>query len=124
MKNSTNISYTPNASAATYNNKPTTYNSAYNAHLNPNKEIISRSRLNHGSTNKFNSHQNIKISKIGINNEAQMYPSMPARNLSPQQYGKISGKHTREITCQQRNQAELLNAFNQNEFSQPLNSWA
>ena len=123
-RQSTSVSYTANASAASYANKPTTYNSAYNAHLNPNKEIISKSRLNHGSTNKFNSHQNIKISKIGINNEAQMYPSMPVKTLSPQQYGVISGKHTREISNVQRNQPELLKAFNQNEFAQPLNSWA
>ena len=53
-----------------------------------------------------------------------MYPSMPARTLAPQQYGKISGKHTREISHVQRNQPELLKAFNQNEFAQPLNSWA
>ena len=50
-----------------------------------------------------------------------MYPST---TLAPQQYGKISGKHTREISHVQRNQPELLKAFCENEFSQSLNSWA
>ena len=100
------------------------YNAAYNAHLNPNKEVISRSRLNHGATDTFNPHQNVKISRIGINHEAQMYPSMPTQAAAASQYGKLSGKHTREVSQMQRNQPDLLNAFNENEFAQPLNSWA
>ena len=57
---------------------------AYNANLNPNKELVCRSGLNHINTSQFNSSQNVNKSRIDINHEAQMFPSMPSsiQNIS------------------------------------------
>ena len=122
QKQSMHCSYTSNARGNF--TKPSTYNSAYNAHLNPNKEVICRSRLNHGNTSTFNSAQNVKISKIGINHQAQMFPSMPSNIQNISNIGEISGRNTREYNQLNRNNPSLLSAHDNNPYTQSLNSWA
>ena len=50
---------------------------------------------------------------------------MPKVAANMQTHGKISGKNTREraINCA-RNNPSMVQAFNQNPYSQSLNSWA
>jgi len=122
QKQSTHCSYTSIASSN--NNKPLTYNSAYNANLNPNKEVISRSRINHGNTSSFNSSKNIRTSKIGINHQAQMFPTMPSSIKNISNIGELSGRNTREVNQINRNNPQLLSARNNNPYAHSLNSWA
>ena len=124
QKQSTLCSYTSNASAGSNTTKPVTYNSAYAANLNPNKEVISKSRMNHGNTNYFNSEQTVKTTKIGINYAAQMFPSMPSNIQNISNIGELSGRTTREATQLNRNNPQLLSARNSNPYAHSLNSWA
>ncbi len=101
------------------------YNAAYNAHLNPNKEKVSRSRPNHGSENLFNSNQNIKVSKIGASRPSQGFPDMPKAPGALSTYGEMGGRNTRGATIDcQRNQPCMLNAFRSNPYTQSLESVA
>jgi hypothetical protein len=122
QKQSMHCSYTSNARSNIQ--KPTTYNSAYNAQLNPNREVICKSRLNHGNTNTFNSSQNVKTTKIGIKHQAQMFPSMPSNIQNISNMGEISGRNTREVSQLNRNNSALLSAYNNNPYTKSLNSWA
>ena len=124
QKQSMHCAYTSNASAGANTNKPLIYNSAYNANLNPNKQIISRSRLNHGNTSSFNSAQNVRTTKFGINHQAQMFPSMPSNIQNIANIGELSGRNTRENNQINRNNPQLLSAHNNNPYTQSLNSWA
>ena len=50
---------------------------------------------------------------------------MPKVAANMQTHGRLSGKNTREraINCSRNNPA-MVSAFNQNPYSQSLNSWA
>jgi len=101
------------------------YNAAYNAHLNPNKEVVSRSRISVGSEALFNSNQNIKSSKIGSSRPSGGFPDMPKTSGTISTYGEMGGKNTRGATIEcGRNQACILNAFNSNPYTQPLTTVA
>ena len=52
-------------------------------------------------------------------------PNMPKAAPSQQLVGQLSGKHTREraVNCQRNNPA-MVQAFNNNPYSQSLQSWA
>ena len=92
--------------------------------FHPNKQIISQSRLNHGNTSSFNSAQNVKTTKIGINHQAQMYASMPGNIQNISNIGELSGRNTRENNQIGRNNPQLLSARNSNSYAHSLNSWA
>ena len=55
----------------------------------------------------------------------QLNPNFTKRNANTGNIGAMSGKNVREnaISCG-RNQPDVLNAFNQNPYSKPLNSIA
>ena len=56
---------------------------------------------------------------------AEIMPNMPKAAPSQQLVGQLSGKHTREraVNCQRNNPA-MVQAFNNNPYSQSLQSWA
>ena len=57
QRQTTSCSYIGDAAAAPWSSKGPVYNAAYNAHLNPNKEKISRARANHGVESLFSGTQ-------------------------------------------------------------------
>ena len=99
-------------------------NAAYNAHLNPNKEKLLTAQVNPGCEPLFNSSQNIRITKYGSTASAQGAANMPKESGNLSTYGALGGRNTRGTTNCSRNQSDILNAFNDNPFSQPLNSVA
>ena len=123
-RDSTTVPYTGSSSA----NQPSArvYNAEYNAELNPNKEQLSKvDRFNQGNSSLFSATQNM----CNLTNKAvipdQLNPNFTKRNANTGNIGAMSGKNVREnaISCG-RNQPDVLNAFNQNPYSKPLNSIA
>ncbi len=126
QRQTTNCPYTGNGSGTRYgaSNGPV-YNAAYNAHLNPNKEKLLTNQLNVGCEPLFNSNQNIRITKFGSTTPAQGPVNMPKESGNLSTYGEMGGRNVRgaSIECA-RNSPNMLNAFNSNPFTQPLNSVA
>ena len=101
------------------------YNAAYNAHLNPNKEKLLTNQINPGCEPLFNSNQNIRVTKFGSTLPAQGPINMPKESGNLSTYGEMGGRNTRGATIEcTRNEPGMLNAFNDNPFTQPLNSVA
>ena len=102
------------------------YDGAYNAHLNPNKEVVSKvNRYNIGNGKIFSGEQNVSNLRNKSTNPALMIPSLPKGSSSIGNYGMLSGKNTRERDVNgSRNEPELLNAFNSNPYSLSLTSYA
>ena len=99
----------------------------YNARLNTNKQVISRvDRYNIGNSSLASHAQNVttfsntatKPAEIYGNNFCKQTPSMST-------HGRVAGKNTRNssIDCA-RNTPAMVSAFNQNPYTQSLNSWA
>jgi hypothetical protein len=125
QRQSTNTSYTGNSSAAQGALSGPVYNAAYNAHLNPNKEKLLSNQMNVGCNPHFNANQNIKMSKIGVRHASQGPVNMPKESANMATYGEVGGRNTRGQTVDcNRNESDLLNAFNNNPFTKPLNSVA
>tara|TARA_B110000046_G_scaffold85802_1_gene93828 strand:+ start:2920 stop:4749 length:1830 start_codon:yes stop_codon:yes gene_type:complete len=125
QRQSTNTSYTGNSSAAQGALNGPVYNAAYNAHLNPNKEKLLSNQMNVGCNPHFNANQNIKMSKIGVRHASQGPVNMPKESANMATYGEVGGRNTRGQTVDcNRNESDLLNAFNNNPFTKPLNSVA
>jgi hypothetical protein len=125
-RDSTTCYYGGNSSAQGGTTKPRPYDADYNARLNPNKEIVSKvDRYNIGNQSLGSYAQNITTFSNTATNSSQLYPSMSKALPSMQTHGEISGKNTREraIDCQ-RNSPAMIEAFNQNPYSQSLQSWA
>ena len=125
-RDTTSCYYGGNISAQGGTTKPRPYDADYNARLNPNKEIVSRvDRYNIGNQSLGSYAQNITTFSNTATNPSQLYPSMSKALPSMQTHGEISGKNTREraIDCQ-RNDPAMVEAFNQNPYSQSLQSWA
>ena len=125
-RDTTNCEYIGNAVPSSLSSKVMSYDGAYNAHLNPNKEVISKvNRYNVGNGKIFSGDQNVSNLRNKSTNPGLMIPSLPKESSSIGNYGTLSGKNTRERNINgSRNQAELLNAFNNNPYSQSLNSYA
>jgi len=125
QRQSTNCQYYGDAGGGPGATKGPLYNAPYNAHLNPNKEQISKARMNHGCESLFNSNQNIKMSKIGSTRAAQGPANMPKEPGNLSTYGEMGGRNTRGATIEcGRTQPDVLNAFRSNPYTQPLNSVA
>ena len=124
QRQSTNHSYTGNSSAAPGTTNGPVYNAAYNANLNPNKEKLVVNQMNVGCNPQFNANKNIKMSKIGVRHASQGPINMPKESANLSTYGESGGRNTRGWDNSNRNEADLLNAFNSNPFTKPLNSVA
>jgi len=119
-------SYTGNSSGSHYgaSNGPV-YNAAYNAHLNPNKEKLLTNQINPGCEPLFNGSQNVQIRKYGSTNPASGPVNMPKESGNVATYGEMGGRNIRGATIEcTRNQSDILTAFDNNPFTQPLNSVA
>ena len=101
------------------------YDAAYNAHLNPNREVVSKNRPNQGGMSILNSNMNIKSSKIGSMHAAEGPINMPKQPAQIANYGKISYNNNRDSTVElQRTNTDLLNPFRSNPYTQSLQSVA
>ena len=126
QRQTTNCPYTGNGSGGHNgaSNGPV-YNAAYNAHLNPYKEKLLKNQINPGCEPLFNSNQNIRITKHGSTAPAQGPANMPKESGNLSTYGQMGGRNVRSATIEcQRNEPSMLNAFNDNPFTKPLNSVA
>ena len=107
-----------------------TYNAAYNAHL-INKEPISRGRVPTTSNAPlFNgeSNTNIHIDKRDCdrnNNRMWVPQQVTSVSATTQQIGSTTtrSEYGLDINCQ-RNQSNILDAFNSNPYTKSLQSWA
>jgi hypothetical protein len=124
QRQTTLTSYTGNSSATSLSQNGPVYNAAYNANLNPNKEKLLSNQMNVGCNPTFNSNQNIRMSKIGITHGAQGPSDMPKESANINTYGEMGGNNFRQAQECNRNQGEILNAFNNNPFTKALNSVA
>jgi len=125
-RDTTNISHYSNVGAQPGTTKPRPYDADYNARLNPNKQVISKvDRYNIGNSSLTSHAQNITTFSNTATTAAEVTPSFPKAAPSQQLVGQLSGKHTREraVNCQRNNPA-MIQAFNQNPYSQSLQSWA
>ena len=126
QRQTTTCSYTGNSAGSHYgtSNGPV-YNAAYNAHLNPNKEKLLKNQINVGVEPLFNANQNIRIKSCGTINAAMGNASMPKESGNISTYGEMGGRNVRgaSVECD-RNQSDILSAFNNNPFTKPLNSVA
>jgi hypothetical protein len=122
----TNCYYTSGSGAVPGTTGPRAYNAEYNARLNPNKEVVSRiDRYNIGNQSLGSRAQNVTNLRNRISKPSELRANMPKVAGNMQTHGKISGKNTREraINCA-RNNPDMVKAFQNNPYSQSLNSWA
>ncbi len=122
----TNCYYTSGSGAMPGTTGPRAYNAEYNARLNPNKEVLSRvDRYNIGNQSLASHAQNITNLKNRATNPDELRINMPKISANMNTHGRLSGKNTREraINCA-RNNPGMVQALQQNPYSQSLNSWA
>ena len=127
QRESTNCQTLNGYSAANGTSRARVVDADYNARLNTNKQVISRvDRYNIGNSSLASHAQNVttfsntatKPAEIYGNNFCKQTPSMST-------HGRVAGKNTRNssIDCA-RNTPAMVSAFNQNPYTQSLNSWA
>tara|TARA_Y100000389_G_scaffold202438_1_gene247710 strand:- start:2331 stop:4148 length:1818 start_codon:yes stop_codon:yes gene_type:complete len=103
------------------------YTSAYNAKLNENKEVVSRSRINVGNTNMFNNYENISIAKDDkrCNNHITHPHSMNASSPSLQTYGTLTNNLSDQNNINsQRMTSDMVEQFNNNPYTHKIGSLA
>ena len=123
QRDTTNNSYIPNGGVQT---QVQTYNAAYNAHLNPNKEVLLKQNFhNHGNEKLFNSNINVTNLRNRATNRPQMYANMPKLAPSQQTLGRTSGKYQREVNVNcRRNTNAMVKQFQNNPYTHSLHSVA
>ena len=128
QRDTTSCSYTGDAGATPWSTAGPVYNAAYNANLNPNKEVLEAAQgafENTGSMSLFNDTQNVSVGKIGNIQPDQLVPDMPKQAGNMSTYGAVMGRNIRESTIDcQRNNPSTLSAFNNNPYTQSLHSVA
>lgn len=99
----------------------------YNARLNTNKQVISRvDRYNIGNSSLASHAQNVTTFSNTATKPAEIYGNNFCKQTpSTNTHGRVAGKNTRNssIDCV-RNTPAMVSAFNQNPYTQSLNSWA
>ena len=128
QRDTTSCPYTGDAGATPWSTAGPVYNAAYNANLNPNKEVLEAAAgayENMGSMSLMNDMQNITVGKIGSTQPDKLMPSMPKQPGNIGTYGSITGRNTREYSqdCV-RNEPNILSAFHKNPYTKSLTSVA
>lgn len=104
------------------------YEAEYNARTNATKEVLAKSRLNHGNHNSFNGYVNMKVDKRDCDREQNRWnvPQNTVKHMpSVSTYGEMSARSEIGQSIQMdRNQPDILDAFRSNPYSQSLHSWA
>ena len=113
------------AGATPWSTKGPVYNAAYNMTLNPNREIVSKSRTSIGNSNLFNSEINIKCAKIGCSNPVRGLADMPKQAAGAGLQPRMRSRNVRDSTIElERTNRNILNAFNSNPLTHSLASVA
>ena len=114
-------------SAANGTSKAMVVDADYNARLNTNKQVISRvDRYNIGNSSLASHAQNVTTFSNTATRPDEMYGNNFCKQTpSMSTHGRVAGKNTRNssIDCA-RNTPAMVSAFNQNPYTQSLNSWA
>jgi hypothetical protein len=121
QRDTTNCMYIPNGGVQT---QVKSYDAAYNAELNPNKqELLKQNFHNHGNEKLFNSNINVTNLRNRATKAAQTYPNMPKQAPSQNTFGQMGGKHTREVSigCS-RNNNGMVQAFKENPYTHSLHT--
>jgi hypothetical protein len=110
----------PSATESTGAGFPT-YNSAYGAQQNYNKEQISKvDRYNIGNTNQLNTHVNLTTYSNKMSAPGVMRPNMPKSSSSMSVIGKYSNRNVRETSQSGRQSGDLLAPFAKNPYTHSL----
>ena len=119
---STNVQYTPNASAAGFSGSSRLYNAEYNARPHVRKETTLQGRAPAGNSKLFNNHQNVSVRRNDVYNPSiRAAPSMPKSTMGAVNYGELSGSNRRGVMIQgERLTSDTLGAFNKNPFTHSL----
>jgi len=124
QRDSTTGSYIGNNSASVTNSR--VYNAEYNARLNPNRQELSRvDRIRTGNQKLFTGSQSVCNLANRSTNASVIQPNFTKRPANASNVGEMSGRNLREKVVQcGRNTDDILNAFNDNPYSQSLHSIA
>lgn len=126
QRDTTTCSFTGNAAAGEGNRKGKLYNAAYNARLNPNRQVVSKvDRYHVGNQKLYNNNQNVTNLRNRATNRAPVYASMPKSSSGTAVLGESTGNHRREaaIGCG-RAQSDILSPFRNNPYTHSLSSVA
>jgi hypothetical protein len=98
----------------------------YNARLNTSKQVVSRvDRYNIGNSSLTSHAQNISTFSNTATKPSETYGNFTKQTPSMTTHGRVAGKNTRNLSIDcARNTPGMMNAFNQNPYTQSLNSWA
>jgi hypothetical protein len=126
QRDTTNCQITGNYSARPGTTNGPVYNAAYNAHLNKNKESISKvNRYNIGNQSLYNSNQHLTNLRNTATNPSQIIPNLPKRSANMSTIGQMSGKNTREVRQNyERTSSDLLSPFEKNPYTHNIGSVA
>ena len=127
QRESTNCQTLNGYSAANGTSRARVVDGDYNARLNTNKQVISRvDRYNIGNSSLASHAQNVTTFSNTATRPDEMYGNNFCKQTpSMSTHGRVAGKNTRNssIDCA-RNTPGMVSAFNQNPYTQSLNSWA
>jgi hypothetical protein len=101
------------------------YDAEYKAQTNANKEMLSKNRMNHGSTQRFEHITNVNIGKLEMdreNNRNWIPSNMPRALPNKSQIGQLQGRQTYKNDNNSRMDSSLLTAFKQNPYTHSLHS--
>lgn len=121
----TSKSYTGSMGATPGTRKTMVYETAYNANLNPNKEVVSKNKISVGCGALFTGGQNI-LSRNDNNMCEERGPiNMPKESAHSMHMGETQGNYNRGNDINgERNTSDILNAFNSNPYTKSLHSIA
>ena len=127
QRETTNCQTLNGYSAANGTSRARVVDADYNSRLNTNKQVISRvDRYNIGNSSLASHAQNVTTFSNTATKPAELYGNHFCKQTpSISTHGRVAGKNTRNssIDCA-RNTPGMVSAFNQNPYTQPLNSWA
>tara|TARA_B100001287_G_scaffold118573_1_gene99812 strand:- start:682 stop:2481 length:1800 start_codon:yes stop_codon:yes gene_type:complete len=127
QRESTNCQTLNGYSAANGTSKARVVDADYNARLNTSKQVVSRvDRYNIGNSSLTSHAQNVTTFSNTATTPDEMYGNNFCKQTpSMSTHGRVAGKNTRNssIDCA-RNTPAMVSAFNQNPYTQSLNSWA
>jgi len=123
QRDTTNCQYVPNGGVQT---QVQTYNAAYNAHLNPNKEVLTKRNFHkHGNQKLFTGNINVTNLKNKACTSSRGLANMPKQSANMSTIGYMSGRNNRETRVNYgRNTGDMTSAFQNNPYTHSLHSVA
>jgi hypothetical protein len=128
-RDTTNVSYIGAAGGGEGTRAETSYESAYNAQTNMNKEIISKNRPNRGGTQLYDPTENVRSTKLESdrdNNRMWVPSDMPKLIPSKQNIGGVQGKqkYNTRVQNDDRMNPYVVAEYKRNPYTHGVNAWA